>query len=92
MTKNPEFVLSIGALSPPLHEQVNLPKKSLATEQKFADAITLLRIHGIVPNAQARKAEQKIVQRVHTKFLIANNPTPKKPGKRTANARTATAT
>ena len=92
MTKNPEFVPAIGALSPPLHKQVNLPKKSLATEQKFADAITLLRIHGIVPDAQARKAEQKIVQRVHTRFLIANNPAPKTPGKRTANARTSTAT
>ena len=92
MIKNPEFVLSIGTLSPPLHDQVNLPKKSLATEQKFADAITLLRIHGIVPNAQARKAEQKIVQRVHTKFVNANNPAPRTPGKRTANARTSTAT
>ena len=91
MIKNPEFVLSIGALSPPLHEQVNLPKKSLATEQKLADAITLLRIHGIVPDAQARKAEQKIVQRVHTKYLIAKNPAPKTPRKRTANARTSTA-
>lgn len=92
MIKKLEFALSIGALSPPLHEQVNLPKKSLATEQKIADAITLLRIHGIVPDAQARKAEQKIVQRVHTKFLIANNPAPKTPEKRTANARTPAAT
>ena len=92
MIKKPEFTLSMGAMSPPLYEQVNLPKKSLATEQKFADAITLLRIHGIVPDAQARKAEQKIFQRVHTKFVNANNPTPRTPGKRTANARSTTTT
>lgn len=55
-----------GALVPKLSEQLKgeLPAKELKWLDKYADAVTLLMIQEIIPEAEAKKARQRIVKRI----------------------------
>jgi len=56
-----------GATAPPLRVQLASmkPKRvALIFEQEDADAITRLHIHGLLTDAQARQARQKLTRRI----------------------------
>lgn len=72
-----KFVLRLGALSKPIHEQIKeqglkARKKDFELEEKLSSAATLLRIHGLLPPAQARRAEEKLFARILKKIREIN--------------------
>ena len=54
--------LSMGALSPPLHEQIRASKEACAPYQRDADAITRLHIRGLITDRQAHAARMKLIR------------------------------
>lgn len=54
--------LSMGALAPPLHEQIRASKKACAPYQRDADAITRLSLRRLITEAQAHAARMKLVR------------------------------
>ena len=56
--------ITFGAFAKPLHEQLNLPPSKAETWQKYADAITLLHVQGLLPNTETRKARYRLVKRI----------------------------
>ncbi len=75
--KNDKFVLSLGALSKPIHEQIKeqglkARKKDFELEERLSAAAVLLRVHGLLPRAQARRAEEKLFARILKKVREIN--------------------
>ena len=67
--KNYALVIYIGALSDPI--SIQLDKQGYKYKfsevrkfQKFTDAITLLKIHGILSDAERVKAEQRLYKKL----------------------------
>ena len=56
--------IELGALSPPLHEQLDVPMELLEHEQKDVDALIRLRVRGIIPRSAARNYELRVVRSV----------------------------
>lgn len=54
--------LSMGALAPPLHEQIRASKKSCERYQRDADAITRLVVRRLITEAQAHAARVKLIR------------------------------
>lgn len=61
--------IKFGALSPPLHEQLDVPEDVLKTEQKLADGISLCSIHSILTSAETHNARKRLTKRIN-KTLI----------------------
>lgn len=57
-----------GALSEPIYKQVKLPRRRCRGVQEMADAVTLLKIAGIITDAQAHTARQKLMKRILSLF------------------------
>jgi hypothetical protein len=55
-----------GALVDPLYRQLKLPRRLCAGVQELANAITLLKIAGMLTDAQAHTARQKLMKRLTT--------------------------
>ena len=58
--------ISFGALSDPLHKQLDVPPSALEFEQKMADGLTLCIIHGILTDAEGHKARRRLTKRIDT--------------------------
>lgn len=61
--------LHFGALCDPLNKQLNKQGYSLSEKeserfQKIADAIIMLKIHGIIPDSVVRNAEKKLMKKI----------------------------
>ena len=52
----------IGALAPPLHQQLGVDLEATQAHQKDVDALNRLRIRGLISRAQAGIAERKIIR------------------------------
>jgi len=65
--------LRIGALAPQFREQFTdaerdlLGRKNIDIAQDDANAVTRLRLRGLIPDAVARRANQRIVDRLFKK-------------------------
>ena len=80
MTKE-KVGLRFGALCPTIEEQLKEQGFSYAKEQvvrfqKSADSITYLKFHDILPESQAEKCMQRLVDKIG-KHVSMNNKTPK---------------
>ena len=62
--------IEFGALSPKLSEQLRgkLPHHVLRSFDKFADAIVLLSVHGVLSDAETHRARQRIVKAINRKY------------------------
>lgn len=67
---HPRLTVAFGAMAPPLAEQLETgglgplrfdPNK-LQLAQRFADAITLTKVHGILSEAEAKRARLRLVR------------------------------
>lgn len=65
MTDNITIGFDLGALAPPIGEQIpQLPQKAATRIERFRVAINLLRIHQILTQAEARNAEKRLVKEI----------------------------
>jgi hypothetical protein len=65
-----EISLRFGGLVPPIFKQLNdqgieATEAECETMQRWADAILLLRLHGLLPEGQARCANKRVLKAVH---------------------------
>jgi hypothetical protein len=63
------ITLHFGALCEPINEQLNAQGYSLSEKdstrlQGIADAIIMLKLHGIIPSSVVLKAEQKLMKMI----------------------------
>jgi hypothetical protein len=58
--------IHMGALSPKLSDQLagELPKSELKWLDKYADAVTLLKVQSLLSEQEANKARHRIVKRI----------------------------
>lgn len=59
--------IAFGALAPPLAKQLPkgyAPRVRVATWQAYADAITLLRVTGLLGEGDAFRAHQRLLRRI----------------------------
>jgi len=72
--KTPPFQIQFGAISPPLKKQIRDQKLSpsinidITQWQRLADAITLLKIQGMITGPQTIAARHRLVRRM-SKYL-----------------------
>ena len=63
-----QLKISIGAMSPPLSEQLSAfdikDKREIELMEKDVDALLRVRIRGLIPRAQALKGEQKLFNKI----------------------------
>ena len=52
----------IGALAPPFHEQLGMDPQAVNAHQKDANALNRLRIRGVITQAEAERAERRLVR------------------------------
>lgn len=64
--------ITFGALSPKLHEQLGEPRLRLALQQRFADAVTLLLIHGLLTDAEAHRARKRLCTNIARELARAS--------------------
>lgn len=59
-------MLRFGAFAPKLSEQLEgqLPKRELKWLDKYADAVTLLKVQSLLSEAEAKKARRRIIKRI----------------------------
>ena len=60
--------IRFGALSPPLHEQLDVPKEHLEFEQQLYDAIILCKIHSVLSGSESQRAQQRLFKRILEKL------------------------
>ena len=60
--------ITMGALSPQLHKQLDVPPSLLELEQRLADAITLCNIHSVLTDTETHKARKRLMKQVATKL------------------------
>ncbi len=53
-----------GALAPPLHEQLGVAEEKVATEQRLAEAITLLAVQGMLTGKERENARRRLTKRI----------------------------
>lgn len=60
--------ISLGALEPPLTEQLAgvLPDKTLEIYERDAAAISRIHVRGIITNAQCDQAREKLIKHIQT--------------------------
>lgn len=57
--------INLGALAPTIAEQLpTLPAEQAAKFERFRVSINILRIHGLLGDADCRKVEHRIVRRI----------------------------
>lgn len=63
--------IRFGALSPPLHEQINeqfnninVTAEQLEKEQKFAHAISLLNVHSLLTERETESARKRLMKKI----------------------------
>ena len=56
--------IRFGAFADPLHKQLDVSPSQLETEQKLADAFTMLRVHGIITDGEAAKVAKRIIKQI----------------------------
>ena len=67
MAEKPErgyFQIEFGVMAPRLHEQAAVPEHEVEKEQKLADALDILRIHGYIADNVSERGRKKIVKAV----------------------------
>ena len=62
-----EIEVRFGALSDPIHKQLDVPPSTVEHEQKLADAITLCHIAGVLTDAETDKARRRLFKRLQKK-------------------------
>lgn len=67
--KTPPFQIQFGAISPAIKTQIKsqgltAPNIDIAQWQRLADAITLLKIQGMITGPQAISARQRLIRRM----------------------------
>jgi hypothetical protein len=68
------FTLAFGALAPPIREQlkergVSVPGVEAARWQACARALTVVRLHGLVPPEVSHRGERRLCERI-LKWLV----------------------
>lgn len=58
------WALIFGATAPPLHEQLGVSKALAKSWQQDADAITRLKVRGLLGEGEARTARQRLVRSI----------------------------
>ena len=56
--------IRFGALSPPLHKQLDVAPSQLELEQRLADAMILCYQHGTLTESEYRKVEERLCRRI----------------------------
>ena len=54
--------ISLGGMSPPLHEQIGCEEQLVEIHQRATDSIVFLRIHGFLPDGEAHKANKRLIK------------------------------
>ena len=54
--------IRLGALSPPLHEQLGVDVEATEQAQKCADAITLLHIVGFLTDSETHRSRKRLIK------------------------------
>lgn len=57
-----KIYVSIGALAPPIHEQLSIPASRCGILQKDADAIVRLKLRGLISEGTARTAALRLMR------------------------------
>ena len=57
-------ILEVGALAAPLHKQLNWPAEDVAPYQADFDAITRLRIRGLLTPPESHRATKRTIKRM----------------------------
>ncbi len=52
----------IGAMAPPLHEQIGSEPELVKIEQKAVDSINYLRIHGFLTAAESERGVRRVLK------------------------------
>lgn len=65
-------VLTFGALAEPIHVQLGLPMRAVASFQRDADAITRLAVRGILSSSQVESARRRLVRRIAREIAHAD--------------------
>ena len=65
----------IGAMSPPLHEQLGIDQEALLLEQKALDSLNYLRIHQYVTHAEFDRAIKRVLKEADRKVVLTNKQT-----------------
>ena len=60
--------IRFGALSDPLHKQLEVLPSIIELEQKLADAIVLCNIHGVLTDTETHKARKRIIKMLDSKI------------------------
>ena len=61
---NQRIQIQMGALAPPLHEQLGVPAEDVAKYQRALESLNYLRIHGFLPASIALKRSEMAMARV----------------------------
>lgn len=69
MPQNLEII--VGGMAPPLSEQLNVPPEKVEVEQACLKAIVMLKVQGLLTQAQADQAGNKLARRLRRR--AANN-------------------
>ena len=65
MTSNDQrSTIRVGAMAPPLHEQLGVPAELLNHQQQDIDALIRLRVRGVLAPSVARKGEERVIKEV----------------------------
>ena len=62
MPKQIEII--VGGMAPPLSEQLNVPPETVEVEQACLKAIVMLKVQGLLTQAQADQAGNKLARRL----------------------------
>ena len=65
--ENEKVGIYFGALCDPLKKQLSrwgFKKQDVERYQKIADGVTLLQLHGVLPDAQVRKCRQRLIVKI----------------------------
>ena len=71
----PGMKISVGALSPPLHEQLGIEARILEAEQQDIDAVNRLRIRRVISETTADQAVRRVLKEVGRQLAGRPGPT-----------------
>ena len=61
----------IGALAPPLHEQIGSEPELIIIEQRAADSLNYLRTHGFLTKAESDPGVRRVLRSLEQKAISA---------------------
>lgn len=65
-------VLTFGALAKPIHVQLGVPMRAVASCQRDADALTRLAVRGVLSSSEVESARRRLVRRIAREIAHAD--------------------